>query len=128
MAAAMVCLLVIMLFAGAVARSIMLRHQSTRLDERQVQCFWLAESASLRAIAKSRNDPAYEGEVWQISAQVRGVAVQGVAEIKVEPILNVENRKRIKVEARWPDATVERVLRSKEFSIAVQIDSPGAAL
>jgi Tfp pilus assembly protein PilX len=117
LAAAMVCLLVIMLFAAAVTRSILLRQQTTRQDERQLQCFWLAESAALRAAAKSRKDPAYRGEVWTVAAEGQGTRTTGVAEILVEPIAGNENNRQIKIAARWPDAPIERVLRTKEFEI-----------
>jgi hypothetical protein len=125
LAATMVCLLVVMLFAAAVARSILLRQQMTRLDERQVQCFWLAESAVLRATSKCRADPNYRGEVWRVTAQVHGMSIQGIAEIQVEPLPGDDMRKQVKISARWPDAPVERVLRSKEF--IVQSAPTGAA-
>jgi Tfp pilus assembly protein PilV len=125
LAAAMVCLLIIMLFAAAVARSILLRQQTTRVGERQVQCFWFAESAAMRAISKSRADPAYRGEVWKVTAQAHDVTVQGAAEIQVEVVPGAENRRHVKISARWPDVPIERVVRTKEFEI--QLGSIGAA-
>ena len=120
LAAAIVCLFIIMLFAATVTRSIMLRRRTTRQDERQVQCFWLAESAAVRAVAKIQNDAAYRGEVWKVTAELRGTPVPGVAEIQVEPIASDESRRQIKITARWPDVPVERVLRTKDFEIQLR--------
>ena len=120
LAAVIVCLLIMMLFAAAVTRSIMLRRRTTRQDERQVQCFWLAESAATRAVAKIRSDAAYRGEVWKVTAELQRTPIQGVAEIHVQPIAGDESRRQIKITARWPDVPVERVMRTKDFEIQLR--------
>jgi hypothetical protein len=120
LAAALLGLLVVMLFTAAVARSLMLRRNAARLDERQLQCFFLAESAAARAIVRCESDAAYAGETWRIALGPPESSVQGVAEIRIEPVEGIADLKRIHIEARWPDVPVHRVTRRKSLTFTVQ--------
>lgn len=123
--AALLCLLVVMLLCASIARSMVTRQRVTRLAERQAQCFWLMESAAMRAAVQARSDPAYIGEPWRVSVSLGGRTVQGVADIEVEAAAEDANERRIRIHARWPDDPVERVTRRKEFTI--QLAETGAA-
>jgi hypothetical protein len=125
LAAALVCLLIVMVFAGAVAQSMARRQRGSRWDERQSQCFWLTESAISRGMARSRLDPAYRGETWTVTPGLPGASATGVAEIRVEPIDGGEALRRIVVEARWPDDSVERVVRTRELTFDLSEQGAG---
>jgi hypothetical protein len=120
LAAALICLLIVMLFTAAVARSLVLRRNAARLDERQLQCFYLAESAAARAMVRCQSDPAYTGETWRVALGPPAEAVHGVAEIRIEPVENLPDQKRIQIEARWPDVPVHRVARRKSLILNIQ--------
>jgi len=115
LAAALVCLLIVMLFTGSVARSMAIRQRATQWDERQSQCFWLTESALARGIARSRTDQNYVGESWRVTLGSSGTTMTGIADIRVEPVEGEVSHRRIVVEARWPDHSTDRVVRSKEL-------------
>ncbi len=125
LAAAVICLLVIMLFSSAVVSALTTRFRATRLDEQQLQCLFLADSAAARAQVKCAANSAYTGETWSIELDSQGVARTGVAEIRVEPIANQPGQRRVHVEARWPDDPVHRVQRIKELTI--RLPENGAA-
>jgi hypothetical protein len=115
LAAALVCLLIVMLLTGSVARSMAMRQRASQWDERQSQCFWLTESALARGIARLHADENYAGESWRVTLGPTGAAVTGVADIRVEPVPGESSHRRIVVEARWPDHPTDRVVRNKEF-------------
>lgn len=125
LAAALICLLLVMLFTGIVARSMVLRHRTARVDERQIQCFWLAESAVARATARCQRDPSYAGELWTIAIKNDVLPLNGLVEIKVEPVLDAPGKTRITVNARCLDQAQQAVVRRRE--LILQLPASGAA-
>lgn len=126
MLSVILCLFVIMLFSGAVVKALTLRKWESRLDEKQLQCLFLVESAISRAHAQCRRDPKFSGEVWHVSAERHGKEEDGVATIHVEPVAGEPNQRRVTIEARWPDDPVARVQRIKE--LVIRLPDSGATL
>ena len=127
LAASLICLLVVLLFSGAVVRGIVMRQHSARWEERQLQCFWLAESAVARAVAQSSADPEYAGETWKITLPGTGGGEVGVAEIIVDRASvrpQAKELRRITVQARWPDAPIERIVQTRELMIMFPLPIP----
>ena len=121
-----ICLLVIMLFSGAVVRALTLRNRESRRDEQQLQCLFLVESAVSRAHAQCRRDPNFAGELWRVSMESHGKENEGVARIQVEPVAGEPTQRRVTIEARWPDDPVIRVQRTKE--LVIRLPDSGATL
>ena len=125
LAAALVCLLVVMLFAGAVVRALTMRHRASHLDLQQLQCLFLIESAVERTKARCAADPNFTGETWTVSLDDRGISRSGITQIRVEPVADEPQRRRVEIEARWPDDPMLRVQRTKRLIIT--LSTPGAA-
>ncbi len=125
LAAALICLLVVMLFSSVVVRALGMRHRASRSDEQQLQCLFLIESAVERTKARCAAEPNYSGETWTVSLDDREVARSGIALIRVEPVANEPLRRLIHIDARWPDDPIMRVQRAKELTITLPV--PGAA-
>lgn len=125
LAATLVCLLVVMLFASAVVRALVMRHRVSRWDEQQLQCLFLIESAVDRTKARCAADANYSGETWTVILDDRGVARPGITQIRVDPVENESLRRRVEIEARWPDDPVMRVQRTKQLTITLSFS--GAA-
>jgi Tfp pilus assembly protein PilV len=123
--AALICLLVVMLFSSVVVRALVMRQRASRSDEQQLQCLFLIESAVERTKARCAAEPNFSGETWTVSLDDRGVARSGIASIRVEPVANEPRRRQIHIDARWPDDPILRVQRTKELIITLPV--PGAA-
>jgi Tfp pilus assembly protein PilV len=119
LAAALVSLLVVMVFAGAIVRALVMQHRSSQWDERQLQCLYLVESAVEKTKACCAADPNYAGETWTVTLADRGADRQGVARIRVEPVANEPLRRRVEIEARWPDDPLLRIQRTKQFTLTL---------
>lgn len=115
--AVMVCLLVVTTLAAALVQSAIKAQQQTRLQQQQLQAFWIAESAARRAIAQLNRSGQYRGETWRIAADELGSRQGAVAVIRVEPIDDESGRQRITVEARYPDDPVHRAAHTKTWIV-----------
>ena len=113
----MVCFLLAGVLFAALARIAAAERQTDRLRHWKTQTAWLTEAAMERAVAKLRADPNYAGETWAISPEElsgrRGAAVR----ITVEPVVDQEDRCRIKIEADFPDAPRNRCQLKKEIVV-----------
>jgi type II secretory pathway component PulK len=108
---AMVALLVVMLVAGALVRSLIAAHRQSRQYADELQAQWLAEAGLARAAARLRADANYQGEVWTVPLGADATNADenakeiGQATITVEP-----TTKRITVEAIYPTDEHRRIL------------------
>jgi len=95
--------------------------QRTRAEAQawQIQAAWLAESALERAAARLADDPDYEGETWSLSADDLGTRHGAVVTIQAETIPEQKQRRRIRVEADYPDHPQHRARRSKQIVVEV---------
>jgi Tfp pilus assembly protein PilX len=114
MLVALVCLLVVGLIGAALVRQLVLRQRQSLLQQQQMQAFWLAESGLERAVAQLAVSPDYEGETWRVAAKSLGGRDRGLVVIRVESVRDEPNRRRIQVEARFPDDPVRGVLQRKD--------------
>ena len=121
LAAALVCLLVVMLFAAAVVQALVTRQRATRTEEQQLQCLLFTESAMDRAYARLRLAPDYSGETWTVSLDDRGVARPGVAHIRIEPVAEESAKRQIAVEVYWPDDPIFRIRRVKQITVTLPV-------
>lgn len=116
LAAALMCLLIVMLFAAAVAQSLVLQRKASRAEARRTQAFWLAESAAGRAVTRCRADQDYAGETWQVSWSAQDREQIGVAHVEVRPEGDLRH---IRIDARWSAEATADVRHHKEFTIRI---------
>jgi len=119
----MVALLLVMLTAATLTRSLALHRRQMRAVEQRQQAFWLAESALQRAIRAAAKSPEYAGETWQVDAATLGAGQAGVAVIRVEPVAEPQAGRRIVVEASYPEASVHRTLIQREWFLGPHANS-----
>lgn len=86
----------------------------------QVQAAWLAESALERAAARLADDPDYQGETWNLSADDLGTRYGAAVTIQAETIPERKQRRLIRVEADYPDRSQRRARRSKQLVVEVK--------
>jgi hypothetical protein len=80
-----------------------------------VQAQWLAEAGFERAAARLIGPPGYSGETWTIPpAQLSG-RDGAVVKIRVEKIAGKTARRRVEVEASYPDDPVHRSRCTREI-------------
>jgi Tfp pilus assembly protein PilX len=117
--AVVVALLVVVLISGALVRAMTLHRHRLRMERRQHQAFWFAESALQRAVTRFRATAGYSGETWRATAELDGVLQTGSAEIRVERQPDDSRRRSIVVEASWPDDPSDRVLEQRRLSLEI---------
>jgi hypothetical protein len=115
LAAVLLSLLVVLLVGAELTRAIVQHRRQGRLAEDRQQAFWIAESALQRAVHLLANSPDYQGETWPVSGEVLGTGQAGVATIKVEPATGPAERRRIVVQAYYPEDAVHRTLYKREL-------------
>lgn len=101
---------------GLVELILMHHRQRTIAAERQ-QCFWLAEAGVQRAIHRLAKSADYPGETWQVSGEVLGTSRPGVVAIQVTKAAPSPSGRLIRVEARFPDDPVRRVVCQREHFV-----------
>jgi Tfp pilus assembly protein PilV len=101
--------------AGLMARY---RRQLHR-QQWQAQASWLVESGLERAAARLAADPKYSGETWRISPDDFAGSDAAAVEIRVEPVAGAPGRRRVRVQADYPDDPVERARDVKQWTIEI---------
>ncbi|MCR4413480.1 MAG: hypothetical protein NUV77_13750 [Thermoguttaceae bacterium] len=111
----------------SVARLAATRRIEVRQVGRALQARWLAESALDRAAARLAADPGYTGETWTVSPDALGGDEGGSVRIEVLAIADQPARRRVRVQADYPDDPTSRIRVSKEITIAHQPEAPARA-
>lgn len=115
--AVLVCLLVVAMLAGALVQSILARQRQMRVEQQRSQAVWLAESAVERGAASLRKQAGYAGETWRATAEELGADKAGQAVIRVEAVEGMPQRRKLIVEAIYPDDPHRRIAVNKEILI-----------
>jgi hypothetical protein len=113
----LVCLFVVVLLSGLLVESIIARQRQMRAEDRRAQAEWLAESAVERGAAHLRKDADFKGETWNVPAEELSQTKPGVATIRVEPVESLPRRRKLLVEALYPDDPHTRARASRELFI-----------
>lgn len=108
---ALVTLVVVMLVAGTVLRSLVAAHRRTRQSQEELQAQWLAEAALERALVLARSRADYAGETWRPNVTTE---LAGVAEIRIERAADATKARKIVVQAHYPDREIRRTTVSRE--------------
>jgi hypothetical protein len=113
----MICLLVLMIIAGAILRIGAAQRDEMRAQERRLQAEWLAEAGLRRALARLDVAPAYSGETWDIPARELGSADAATVAIAVERPSGDPNSRTIRVRADFPPDPPRRARCSRQVTI-----------
>ena len=113
---AMVTLLIVMLFAATLMRTLISSHRRTRLLQNQLQAQWLAEAAVQRARVQLASASDYSGETWR-PAMLGAENESGVAVIRLEKIADHASGLRVVVNAHFPDHPARRASAHREFRL-----------
>jgi len=70
-----------------------------------------------RAAASLMADGSYSGETWQVPIQHGSGEQDGLVIIRVETPEGQTHQRHVRVEARWPDASLQRSLFRKDLVI-----------
>ena len=119
MVIALVALLVVTLIAGMLLRTTIALHRQSRAYERQLQAAWLADSAVARAAAQLASSAEFQGETWTVDLAPQ--AGRGVVVIAVEKIDDQPQRRKIAIEARYPDDPVHRAVAIRNLILNVPV-------
>lgn len=103
----------------AILKTAVAERRAMETRQWQEQAAWLAESGARRAAAKLEADPDYQGETWTIPADELGGEDAAVVQIEIAPDDEHADRRRVRVEADYPDDPTHRARWSKETAVAV---------
>jgi len=114
---ALVCVAVASIFMVVMVRRALSEWKMVRLEARQVQCRWLAESALDRAAARLASDPKYQGETWTIPGDRLPRQEKATVKIEVSTRPDKPLERLIRVQADWPEDDPARARVSKQTTI-----------
>jgi type II secretory pathway component PulK len=121
---ALVCVMVASTLMIVVVRRALTESQLGRLEVRQAQSRWLAESGLERAAARLASDPKYSGEVWKIlpgvitgRADETKAGAGGTVRIEVTTPPDQPSQRVVRVQADWPDDPALRARQTKQATI-----------
>jgi hypothetical protein len=115
LAAALACVFVTVLLSAVLASGALHRHRRLKVQERQLQAEWLAQSALRLAAARLKTDADYAGETWTAAAEELESREAGKAVIQVAEL--DQGGRRITIEAVYPDDPVDRMRIEKTIVI-----------
>jgi type II secretory pathway component PulK len=120
LAAALACLFLTVILGAGLSAAAINRHRQLVRQEQELQASWLAESAAQRAAARLQMDSEYTGETWSLPAGELGGRGAGQAVITVAA--EDAGRRRVTIEAFYPDDPIERTRVVKERFVPVAGD------
>ena len=100
LAAALVCLLIVLLFAGALVQAIVTQRRLARSGEQQPQAMHLADAGLRRAVFHLLRSPDYAGETWRVPAEQLGGAQGAEVLIQVTSPEAAPRQKQVRVEVK----------------------------
>ena len=117
LAAVLVCLVVVLAIGSSLLHALLLQHRQRLQEQYQLQAFWLAESAVQRASVRLAGSRDYPGETWQVDSDALHSRWSGAAVIRVETIPGDDARRKIAVEAEYPQDPQHRVVQRREITV-----------
>jgi hypothetical protein len=114
LAGLLVCLVVVALLMGSLTRLLIRNRRQSELFQRSLQSMLLVEAGLQRAMIQLSGDPDYRGEEWQIPATAMGQTWPATVEIVVQSGAHPTDPLRIRATARYPAATLDPVIRTRE--------------
>jgi type II secretory pathway component PulK len=95
-------------------------HRAVEADRWSEQAQWLAESGLARAVDRLRADTKYSGELWKIPSDVFPSREGGSVRIEIQPVPEQSLRRRVRVQADFPDQAVRRARHSRELVVTLR--------
>lgn len=115
----LVCLTLCTLMMGALLKNIVAARRGSDRYENSLQSLFLAEAGVQRAISQLSLNPAYQGESWEIPAEVLGRFHGAVVQIRVETLESDGQTRRIHVESQYPVHPTSRVVQTRDVTIQI---------
>ena len=112
-------LIIVGLICAGLLRVALARRAEVGMEERRLQATWLAESALGRAAARLADSEAYTGETWAVGPEELGGRGPGSVLIRVDPVPEHPDRRRVTVRADYPNDSSRRARRSLEVVLSV---------
>ncbi len=115
---ASVAVLVALLILGVIGLTLLkvglARRAEVGAEERRLQADWLAESGLERASARLATAGDYPGETWEIPAEELGGRGPATVAIRVGPVADRPDRRKVRVQADYPTGSSLRTRKSRE--------------
>jgi hypothetical protein len=115
----LVCLTLCTLMMGALLKNIVAARRGSDRYENGLQSLFLAEAGVQRAARQLSLNPAYQGESWEIPADVPGRFHGAVVQIRVEALESDGQTRRIYVESQYPVHPTSRVVQTRDMTIQI---------
>ena len=102
----------------ALIETVLVHHRQMHVVGRQQQSFWLAEAVIQRAVGQLADSSDYQGEKWEISADVLGPSRRAVVTIEVGKATKPGEIREIRVEVLLPDDPLPGTTCRRELALA----------
>jgi type II secretory pathway pseudopilin PulG len=117
--AVLIGLIIIAIICAGLLKVALARRAEVGMEERRLQASWLAESGLERASARLAASADYPGETWEIPSEELGGRGVGTVVIRVEPVTDKPDRRKVHVQADYPSGSTLRSRQSKEIILQV---------
>ena len=115
----LVALIVLGLVCAGLLKAALTRRSEVGMEERRLQAAMLAESGLARASSRLAGPEPYDGETWEIPAEELGGRGTGSVLIRIEPVADRPDRRKVTVRADYPSDSSRRARRSLEAVLSV---------
>jgi Tfp pilus assembly protein PilX len=130
----LISLLVATMLGLGLIKTVLIHHRQSRVVSGQQQAFWLAEAGVQRAVRKLAETPQYQGEVWQVPADVLGSSRTAAVTVEVVKSDEKPNQRVIRVHVELDDGLAQPTGYQQEYrvtpspaSVATEEEDPGGA-
>ncbi len=111
----LISLLVATMLGLGLIKTVLVHHRQTRVVSGQQQAFWLAEAGVQRAARQLAETSQYDGEVWQVPAEVLGSSRTATVTIEVEKPDEKPNQRVIRAQVQLDDGHAQPTGYQQEY-------------
>jgi hypothetical protein len=116
MAAALVCLLIVMSILGSMLQAALRAQRQLRVERDRRQVEFLLQAGAHRAVERLSTDPAFRGDMWSLPAEAIVGRGRGSVTSEVSPASN-EQSWQVRIVAEYPAGSEWSIRRSRTFLV-----------
>ena len=120
----LVSLLVATMLAAGLIQTVLSHQRQMRILAGQQQSFWLAEAGIQRAILNLEDAPDYEGETWDVTADLLGDSRTAIVTIDVAVPSRASTSRQIHVAVHLDDGRAQPTGYHRELQYQLTITEP----
>lgn len=124
LAIVLVSLLVAAMLGAGLIKTLVIHRQQMRVLASQQQSFWLAEAGVQRAVRHLEETPDYEGETWEVPAEVLGASRTAQVTVDISKTNDQAGVREVRVAVHLDDGRAQPTGYHREFRYQLPTAEP----